>query len=896
MKTELIAGSGDNVTTLDLKDDLPVSLTYSIAEVQDQSKRNGSYSKTVTLPGTKTNNKFFEHLYEVNVDTFNFNPNLKTACTLYQEDVVVIKGHLQLKGIKKVAKNSTESIEYEVVIYSNLSTLFQSIGEGKLTDLDFSAYNHTYNYANITSSWSATVGTGYVYPLIDYGYNNFATNYFHVEHFRPAIYVKTYLDKIFTAAGKTYTSTFLSTTFFKRLIIPNNDEKLGLDSSLIPNYQFYAGNNDTTATNTALTYSAGLNGWTNPHVLLSFITTSSCLFFKPNDDSTNPFNDPGGIYNTSNGVFTVPTQGLYAITGNISFDMRANYPAGAVSATCAPIQFELLVQKSTDGGATWTVSSGQWISQPTTAVTSTYTTYTLALSTSPAIFTAGHKYRVSVNLSKKINFYDGSSNQVTSGTASIDLRMNTNSTLIAKLSDTKLLEGNTLTMNSAIPKDIKQKDFFKSLVSMFNLYVTENKDNPNNYLIEPRDDFYANGTIKDWTKKLSIGEDTPMEIKPMGAVNTLESIWRYKNDTADYFNKQYFDKYQEPYGTHKETITNDFLTGQNVTEVIFSPTPIVDNPNNSMIIPKIFNYDGTTVKPVKHNIRILYYGGIKGSGNTWNIGSTLLGNQVQTTYPYAGMVDNPLAGSESIEFGIPNEIFYDDLTITYTNNNLYNRFYKKFFTEITDPDSKIVTAWLYLEPTDIYNFSFFDSIFLWDAYYIVNKINEYSATKKQLTKVEFLKLKTAPEFVPTSTPILDLGGNIGGTTGTARFGNTGGTSLEGEANNFLAGENVSSRSTGSVATGRNIFIGNNTYNITVISCTDVVIGDSVSGASIMNCSGIWVSPSTSGIALTNCKNITITDGTYDYVGIGLNGVTVPASDGGSGRMGTTFTFNDGSTH
>ena len=60
--------------------------------------------------------------------------------------------------------------------------------------------------------------------IIDYGFNAFATNKFKVEWLKPAIYVKQYIDTIFSTVGKTYTSNFLNTSFFKSLIIPHNGD------------------------------------------------------------------------------------------------------------------------------------------------------------------------------------------------------------------------------------------------------------------------------------------------------------------------------------------------------------------------------------------------------------------------------------------------------------------------------------------------------------------------------------------------------------------------------------------------------------------------------------------------------------------------------------------------
>ncbi len=52
-KTELIVGTGANTVSLDLKDDLPISLNFNIADIKKPENRNGAYSKTITLWGTK---------------------------------------------------------------------------------------------------------------------------------------------------------------------------------------------------------------------------------------------------------------------------------------------------------------------------------------------------------------------------------------------------------------------------------------------------------------------------------------------------------------------------------------------------------------------------------------------------------------------------------------------------------------------------------------------------------------------------------------------------------------------------------------------------------------------------------------------------------------------------
>jgi hypothetical protein len=79
---------------------------------------------------------------------------------------------------------------------------------------------------DITIEYTRSFGSGYYYPLIDYGtYSSNKINYDY-RTFRPALYVKEYLDKIFEGSGYTYESSFLNSDFFKKLIIPNNSKQL----------------------------------------------------------------------------------------------------------------------------------------------------------------------------------------------------------------------------------------------------------------------------------------------------------------------------------------------------------------------------------------------------------------------------------------------------------------------------------------------------------------------------------------------------------------------------------------------------------------------------------------------------------------------------------------------
>ena len=100
-----------------------------------------------------------------------------------------------------------------------------------------------------------------------------------------------------------------------------------------------------------------------------------------------------------------------------------------------------------------------------------------------------------------------------------------------------------------------------------------------------------------------------------------------------------------------------------------------------------------------------------------------------------------------------NEIYYSNgfnKVITFTNNTLFNKYYSKFIQEITDTNSKIVTAYFYLSPSDIKNLSFSNQYYFEGQYFRLSKIENYNPINP-VTKCEFLKIKLSEVFQSGTT-------------------------------------------------------------------------------------------------------------------------------------------------
>ena len=146
-----------NNTLVDLSEDFDLLITRSIADIKNPEQRSSDWSKTAKIPGTKTNNILFGGIFEVEHTVLgsgqfapNFNPNKKA------DVVVLVDGFEQLRGFIRLIQINVldhDFIEYECSLHGQTADLFTTLGNAKLTELNFDEYNHTLTDTNVTNSW-----------------------------------------------------------------------------------------------------------------------------------------------------------------------------------------------------------------------------------------------------------------------------------------------------------------------------------------------------------------------------------------------------------------------------------------------------------------------------------------------------------------------------------------------------------------------------------------------------------------------------------------------------------------------------------------------------------------------------------------------------------------------
>jgi hypothetical protein len=594
---------------LDLLQDISTEFTYAIDDISDFGSKNTSFSKTISLSGTAKNNQIFGFIFDLGNANFtddtlpnvnyNFNASKSAQCKIFIDKVQIFKGTLRILEI--VIQG--ETIEYQCSVFGELGGFIDSLGNGRLEDLDFSAYDHTYNVTNIANSWDAQRGQGYYYPLIDYGNVSTDKVNFQYSAFRPALYIKEYIDKIFANTFYEYESDFLNSEFFKRLIVPNNQKVLSAYSTNA--LEVYTTNQTYTIDGTITPIE-----FSNIQQLGSFTNNGNIEF----------------VYNSTNalsGVLRLTMAGYWSGTTNATFNLKKN---------------------------------GTIIKSQTIVGTPSGNYFNFEMVVDPITFNQNNSIEFQFN-------YTGSTSPVRSLTiygGSIQVTANVSQV-------TPINYGENIQINGTIPKGIFQRDFILSIAKMFNLYIYDDAFNDKKIYIRPYVDFYPSNSDNalDWSNK--IDRSKPFSIKPMSELNARYYHYKFKEDSDFYnanyktkYNESYGDRvFDTFYDFSKNTESVEVIFAPSVLFQAASTdkkyAAIYKKSNNNV-----------SEDAMDSIIRIMQVKKITGK-TSWSIknGSTTLASY--TSYGYAGHLDDPDNPTNDINFGVPKELQINVSTYPSTN-------------------------------------------------------------------------------------------------------------------------------------------------------------------------------------------------------------------------------------
>ena len=526
------------------------------------------FTRQITVPGTKVNNAFFEHVYDISViNPYLFATNVKVPCYLDFDGIYLSNGYLQLNKVNILANKFIDS--YEVTIYGGLSSFARDINRNFLTDLStLTKYNHTASYEAISQSWSGSLFNGdIVYPLADYGsgyqftqgsLQTFGMNTFNgaltVQNFKPAIRVKAVLDAIFQEAGYTYTSSFIGSGVL-------DDVYMNCNHSL--KYPEFSGVDLETYGKIKVGAVSGSTDINLPSG--SFVTLPW----------SNALSDPQGFWN--NNAYRVEKktnlQGVLNLNLNVSCSVN-NIP-GTFSAN-GTFQIRMIeTGSSTAYGLTalqsYIVFFDELQQSRTGGINTTYELQTqFKLNTIPAG-----------------NYYFQIRQSPNSATPPLPLvTMDPGETTKSYIQITQVdqaADGRVLDIPSNMPfgtNGIKQIDFILGLQKKFNLIIYPNKIRTNEFIIETFNDWYKRGEIKDFNRYINL--DKAISVTPANnlAVNKLNF-----GDTldGDYISQQFSKETNREYGkSYYVDTTNFFSQGEFNVKTTFASDPLIRIPGTGL--------------------------------------------------------------------------------------------------------------------------------------------------------------------------------------------------------------------------------------------------------------------------------------------------------------------------
>jgi hypothetical protein len=552
-----------NGQQLDVFQDEDLKISNNVTGLFDFATLPSDFTRQITLPGTKINNAFFEHVYDISIDSpFLFATNIKVPCYVDFNSVYLINGYLQLNKVNMFQNKAVDS--YEVTIFGSLSSFARTCNQTFLTDLTpLQAYNHTSSFANISASWEGNLFNGdIVYPLVDNGqawrFNPGFTYYgidenvypsagITVQDFKPAIRAKAVWDAIFQYTGCTYSSSFLNEDWFQDVYLFCNNAleypeyaDVDLESYGQIKIQAFSGSGQTD----------------------KVIPTSSVTLLP----WYNVQSDPSHVVGT-NSSYTITLDHSSSLQGVLSLTSRISG-----SSVNAP-QINLYVQR-TGSLSTVTYSTlpnlSNYYNQIARSKIASGATGMNEVTTAETPFITGligpGTYYFAI---EQINQYNP---------VNYKFILDPDGQPKSYLQITKVrqaADGRVMDIPSNMPygtTGIKLIDFLVGLQRKFHLVIYADKTKLNHFIIETFNNWYQKGQIKSFDNYINLNK--PWDVVPANNLAPNKISFGDKLD-GDYLSQQFSKLANRDFGkTYYVDTTNFYSQGDMKVETTFSSTPL----------------------------------------------------------------------------------------------------------------------------------------------------------------------------------------------------------------------------------------------------------------------------------------------------------------------------------
>lgn len=692
-----------NFTRLDLYGDETISLTRVIQDVKDPAKVFSDFSKTFSIPASKTNNKFFKH-YEnfTQSSTFSFDARKRVSAKIELNSLPFQKGTVRLEGVD--LKNGTAN-EYKITFFGE-QNLKGILGELKLKDLD----------------WLSNFDTSYTSTKIIDGLSSDGTGSVTVDS---VAYPAPLVTALIGNSMRGYYSSSNTPAYFDNTKQEINKAGGNLNPSQATAYSGYYWKD--------LTFSIRL------YVIIKAIENSDITggLIKFSDDFFNTTNV--GFYNLY--MLCQRNAGKVLEGFGDSYTPNQQSNKGYINATIAEDHEEILTLTNTTINPTG-LTTGQLfqfrliITFPTATKTIFVDLYEVNSNRLETTFTytttqsgGSRTYQIG-NGTYKLVFRCEVQQTVTSFSILLIDTFATNSTTSIATGDLDvdfIIPSGAFTVQNSIP-DMKVLDFLSGLFKMFNLTATTKNGLTT---IDTLNSFYTGGTLRDITEFVDNTTKIVDKALPYRSIN-----FRYE-DTGNILAKQHNEQFQSDWGSVSYDDDGTLDSNNNTYEVIA--------PFQHMKFERL--YDGSTIKNIQvgHLLDdkqeaylgkpLLFYPIHTTeipSPTSFNLVTEISGydagsspaESTQSAYwipsNTPALLNNDTGYPETIHFGLEvNEWNAPDTTWT---DSLFEKYYKSYIVNVFRSNERLTKIKAKLPLKFLQNYNLADEVQINDLTYRINTI------------------------------------------------------------------------------------------------------------------------------------------------------------------------------
>ena len=687
--------------------DESVQLTQTIQNVKDIGSIFTDFSKSFSVPASKSNNLLFKHYYNFEIDAnYSFNANDIASARIELNHRTFRKGFIALDG---VGLKNNKAHTYKITFFGETIDLKNKLKETKLSTVfqGVNTYDHTYNVSNVKTGLESSLSSGAVkYPLIshterlfyDSGNHNSADRNLHYDtggggsgshnhgvqytDLKPALKLSKIIEEIENYADIEFTKS-AADDFFNTTVPPSNSvfDSLYLWLSRVKG-----------ALGRNVSGSAAIN---MPITSVNFSNASPFQWDPENQGGLNATQPPHSRF--VNGLWTVRARALDMFGGGTGHYYQATFTV--VTSQQVTISIETSTG-TTIASATGTgtlsiigaLGTNQWLYGETKTARFRVTSTDPAVAFTPTIEFLYRQFSI-----------HSSTNYITTVTGS-DIQPN------GAVSD--------IVVADQMP-DIKVIDFLTGIFKMFNLTAFVQDDGK--IKVTTLDDFYDAGNEYDISEFIDVSNS-----QVNFAIPYQEIAFRFQKPSTflainfqELFNKTFGDlentttesadvqttnrgnKYvvQLPFGKMLYERLDDLDTGTQSKMVYGYCVDKDQNPTN--IQPLVLNITNTSLTSSE---QLSFYNGTS-TGQADGLSSY---NRPANTF----------STQQSLHFG--EEI--DEFSGLAEDDSLFENYYKNYIVDTFDSQRRLTKVTAYLPLRILLNYSLADTFVINNKKYNINSI------------------------------------------------------------------------------------------------------------------------------------------------------------------------------